>query len=803
MKEVIKLAKNKSTAKKTFDVNMYFSDDLVKSEDIGELNKSNMIIYGANVNLARMIPDVRDGLKPVERRIIYTMYEFSKAKKDFKKVQKITGDCMSTVHPHGDSSIYETLVRLAQPWNNMICPIEISGNFGNIAGEEAAAGRYISARLTPYSLDCFFSDYDTKVMEMKESFQPGYYEPEYFVTKYPNMLMSISSGIGYGVYNGIPTFNIAEILQYTIDLINDPSTERVLYPDMPTGCQVIDDGNFGEICRTGTGSFRMRADIEIDEDAHKIVISSIPFNASLIKIKQSIKDLIDSKKIIGFKDMRNYSCDVIDLELIFKPEADLNHIVNLLYTKTDLQKTFPVRLIMINDYVDKCYTLKSALLEWIDIRRLYKNKYYIGQLVKLEERAHLLDILIFILNKNNAEKTMKIIKESSRNEIEERLVKEYKISSIQAKKIANMKFSDLSKDARAEYKKEAEEIPDKIKELKKILTNTSKIDKIIIKELEEGISKYGIPRKSKVIKASKLVNIPNTEHSLAFTKNGYVKKLPYKADSIGNVSNNDSISKFVPKINNRDDVIIFDNKGMCHSIKVSDIEPTECEEYGVLVSRYVKSSNTIISAIPKSKLLPENYLIFVTAKGMVKKSKISDYGFKTSSIAISLSKDDFLVKVIQCSNKDMNILMYTRFGMGLLFNTSEITPVGRMAKGVIGLKMTDNDFVCGVTSITSKDKYIFILTSNGRGKKVKTSLFKEKGRRSESGTIITLSGDERLVCCRGVNDKSTVVIYLQKYPNVIIPATDIPTKIKIDSGDELFNYRKSDSMLQVVVLNNK
>lgn len=787
------MAKNKNSAKKDFDVKVYKNDTSIINVPIADHNTEKMKLYGANVNLARMIPDIRDGLKPVERRIIYSMYEFSKAISKFKKVQTIIGLTMN-IHPHGDSSIYNTIVRLAQPWENLLCPIDGYGNYGDIKGSPAGAARYIEAKLSNYALDCFYSDYDPKIMEMNPSYQPEILEPEYFVTKYPNMLMSISTGMGFSIATGIPTYNIEEILNATIDLIKNPKAKLNLIPDIPTGCLIIDEGQFDTITETGRGVFKMRGEIAMDEDKGVLVIKSIPFQSSLLRVKNKIKELVESKQIVGFKHMEDYSSTVIHLELFFKKDVDLRHIVQILYKKSGLQKSFPVQLKMVHDFEIKDYSVRTALLSWIDIRRLFKRKYFINKLVKAQDRKNFLDILIFILNKDNAEKTLKIIKKNNSDAIINALMKEYGISSLQARIISNMKMKEFSKNAYDAYKDEIKELPQKIKEYKKILQDNETIDKIIIEELKEGIKKYHAPRRSRVVTIEDKEEYANTDHILVFTKNGYVKKLLDGTEGIGEIGNGDEPT-YVIKVNNKDNLIIFDKKGYVHTLDVGKIEPANSDTIGYLLSKYINVSGEVVSIIPKSKLNQDSSFLFITKQGIIKKTAVQNYAFKSSTMSIILNKTDELVSVINII-EDKDIVVYTEYGMGLRFNSSEINPTQRLAKGVIGVTMAENDKVIGISTISKSDKYLFLLTTSGNAKKCKLSLLTTKERRGNTIQLISIRGKERLFYATGATDKNHFNIILKNGIETI-QMVDVPSKLKIDDGEKMIPVRKGDSILRV------
>ncbi|MDY5647014.1 MAG: DNA topoisomerase (ATP-hydrolyzing) subunit A [Candidatus Onthovivens sp.] len=791
------MAKKKDSHIKSFNEKLYLDDTNVEQANIAKLNTEQMQKYGANINLARVFPDIHDGLKLIERRIIYTMGVLMKAPLKKKvKVLSISGQVVGSIHPHGDASVYNTLVRIAQPWNMLIPYIEGQGNFGTIAGDEAAAARYIEAKLSPYAIDCFLSDFDPNVVLMEQAYNTDYKEPLYLPSKYPNCLLSSADGLGFGPATHIPTFNLEEVLQATIKLIKNPKYEPCIIPDITTGCLIVDEGKFPEICATGRGTFKMKAEIIKDEDNKCIIIKSIPFQVSLLSVKEKIKELVDSKVLIGFKQMKDYSATKIHLELYFRPEVDLENIINILYTKTRLQETYPVQMKMVDEFAVVDFSVKSALLRWIGIRYHFKRKKFIRKLVAIKERNHILEILIRILDGDNGEKTIKIIKKSSKDEIIDKLVKTYDITTLQAKEIANMKLSAFSKTALADYKAELKENTKLIKEYNEIIKSPKEINKIIISELEEGIKKYAAPRRCKVIKEN-----PNPskysdyEAKLIFTKNGYIKKLKDNTKKIGNLGELDEPVD-VKKINNNDKIVMFDKRGSVHTFEVGQVSQDDLTTIGTPLSSYVNINGTPVSVFRYSDIDENTSFVFITKNGIIKKSSSDNFAFKNSIIAITLKPDDELVSVIAIK-KDIDIVAYTKYGFGSRFNTSEIPFTKRMTIGVIAFPLQDSkDCVIGVKEITKDDKYLFILTEKGYAKKCTLEVLTTKKRRSEPVSLIALSGKDTINDIIACTDGDVISIIMTK-DTYQINTNELPVSLKFHNGDKVVPVKRGDQIIKV------
>ena len=800
------MAEKRKTSK--VDEREYLKTDRIEEANIAEINQKGMTLYGANINLARVFPEIHDGLKPVERRILYTMFALMKLAKierrkdkdvyhkEIVKVRTITGRVME-IHPHGDSSVYEALVRMAQPWNMLMPYIDGTGNFGTMAGDPAAADRYIECTLSDYAIDCFFSDWDPEVVLMEDTYNPKLREPVYLPTKYPNCLLSYSDGLGFGSATHIPTFNLEEVLQTTIALIKDPKYEPNIIPDITTGCLIVDEGKFQDICKTGRGTFKMRSEIIKDDVRKCIIIKSVPFQVSLLATKLKIKDLIDTEVITGFKEMRDYSGEIVHMELYFRPEVDLDSIISILYNRTDMQKTYPVQIKMVDDFKPTDFSIKSALLRWINIRFQFKRKMFINELVHTEQRNHELEVLILVTDGKNSDTTIHIVKSSeNKDEAVEKLVKKYGITSLQARTIVNMRISALTKDACKMYRDQLKENLKHIEELKDIITSPKHINKVIIKELQEGIKKYTFPRRSRIIKAVKEYKYSDYKTYLVFTKNGYVKKLKAGTNDIGKLGETDEPISILD-IDNREQVVMFDKRGSVHTIDVGSIGQDDLTTIGTTLSTYANIAGAPVSVFKRNDITDDTAFVFITKNGIIKKTMSENFAFKNSILSISLKPDDELVNVIAIK-EDHDLMIYTKYGVTLRFNTQEVPLTKRMAIGVIALNLSSDDEIIGSREIGKSDKYLVIVTRKGYLKKCELDILISKKRRSEPVAIMPLDGKDSIYTIVTCGPRNTVAVITTR-GRYDVRVNDMTSKLKYQPGDKLVPMKKGDVIATVLV----
>lgn len=542
-----------------------------------------------------------------------------------------------------------------------------------------------------------------------------------------------------------------EVLEATINLIEDPDIENiVLYPDSPTGAYIVDEGQFEQISSTGKGRFKMRGVIEIDEENNILHIRSTPLQVSWETIKRSVFEILNDGKVNLMKDFRDESdIDHMHYLIYLKKEVDPYTVVHMIYSKTQMEKTLPVSFKLIEDWSDNDYNIKSVLQSWIDFRRETKRRYFNIKMMKSKERQHILEILLFILNKDNAENTLGIIKKSeNKKEIVKRLMEAYGITSLQANTIADMRLSAFSKEAYKKYVAEKEEIDELVKDLEKTVRSAKKIDKGIIAELKEGIKLFGEERRSQIINIDNEVKIRDTNHLLIFTKDGFVKKLPDDVKNSGFINQGDYPIEMI-RARNTSELLIFDESGKISKLPVHKIHGCTLNNEGVKLSELAMINGRIKTVKQKptteglSEIKSPVYFLMITKNGMIKKTLADSYvNIKNELLGLIIKDDDELV-CVKLLVGDKDIVVYTSSGFGVRFNSSEIRETSRMSIGVKAISMTNDDTIIGMDIINPKDKYILVITNKGNAKKCTLDTFKTMNRADKPLRIVTLdSGDE-------------------------------------------------------------
>lgn len=801
------MSKSKKEKKLKYDY-----DKNVIQRDIGDECTEATNIYAANKNRMRHIPLVNDGLLPGERRAIYAMMIDKDLRYD-KPYKKLPSSVGATIeyHPHGDTNIIDTICKLGQYWKNIQPLVDIPGNNGNEKGDTHAAQRYLEAKLTKYTHECYFKDFYPDIVDMKPAYNGINMEPEYLPAKYPHILFKPTYAMGYGLLSSIPTYNFTEVCEFVLKLMDNPNYDQILYPDLPTGCDVIDDGQFDEIRRTGKGKFRMKARVTVDEDNNKIRISSMPLMTNLnqlIKPKDP-KGKTDSKLIAlvksgdlrGYKDIHDKSTkNTAAIDILFKEGTDLYANLSVLYQKGVIIKTLPLLIKAINDeYEVQKYTIRELLLEWLNFRRDTKRREINKGIVRKEERLHILNTLIFILKGKNGEKTIEIVKKSESNkEIQEGLMKTFGITSLQAKSISDMRMSAFSKSSFKSYKEEHAKLEAEVRELLQVSKSAKKIDKIIKKELEEGIKLFGSERKSQIIKFTEKKIIKDTNHVLVFTHYNKVKKLSEDVKSIGHFEQGDRPIE-VLTINNTDSLLIFDQMGKVNKLNVCDILSTDISNTGTPLSDMIEIRGKLIKVIPmptKDIKLDNIFVIMISKKGLIKKTSFSNFvNIKRELVAAVLNDDDEIVDV-KLIHGNKQVIVYTLKGKGVRITTKDVTETGRISAGVKALVLKNDDHVLGMNVIGRGDKYIFIVTSKGRLKKCTLSSFALMKRNVAPLVLATLNKNECIECILSASGKELYSVYTSKDIHEI-SLTEVPELTRLAQPKKMISVPVGDNIIDV------
>lgn len=800
------MAKGKKTKELTESQKFLKAIENEKYEDaeIGQLCRDYMIIFGLNNNIMRHIPSLYDGLKPGERRILYSMYNSDlKPTSRYQKCGRIVGNVLA-YHPHGDTPIYETLVKLAQEWSMTTPLIDGHGNFGSVTGDGAAAMRYTEARLTKFAWKTYFEEFDENVLDMIPNNTGDCVEPEYLPARYPVGLVNGTSGIGYGAACIIPPHNFSEVIDATIALIEDPEADIFLVPDSPTGCDIVDNGELQKINDTGVGKLLFRGKV-IKTGDRVISIHSVPWQISFEKVKTDIIKYSKENKIVGIHDFFDHNKGhQLDYKIQLKREADPNKIIDTCFKKTFLEQTKPVAFVMIDDFEPVELNNKKFLLEWIDRRIEIKRRIVNHKLIKLKGKEHTLSILTFILKEENYTATVEKIRYAeNRQQIVDYLVNDYGISSLQAKFIADMKLTSFTKSSVRKYKEDLEKVRKEIEKLEKITKSSKKIKKIIIEELEEGKKLFGVPRRSQIIKLSGEVAIPDTNHLLVITSNGNIKKLPEDATNIGQIEQGDTPIETL-LCSNLSELLLFDRFGKVFKLPIHEIDNTTFDSFGDSIKRYANVQGGICRMVinPTQQLLDNMktnvYVVFVTKNGLIKKTLVNEYmNIRNEIMAIDIKEDDEL-RTVKFINGDKEIIVYTENGFGIRFNTSDVKSTGRFTKGVKALTL-ENDNITGMEVIGENEDAMFMVTDKGNAKISLMDTFEVSERNSAPLKLIGLSENEHLIFVntkqRGVDVNYNVFM---KNDLLTISSADTNELPRMSKGKKLIPVRKGDSIISIV-----
>ncbi len=782
----------------------FINDHNIEDIDLADYDLENMTIFSANINYFRQIVRLSDSLKPVERRILYTMYEKGlKPSSKTKKSQGVIGDA-SKLHAHLEP--YGSLVNMAQPWKRPCPLIAGKGNFGSDQFPEIfAAMRYTECTISKYAYECFFEDYDPDCVETIFNSASDAPEPMSLPSRYPNILVNGAIGIAVGNAFCIPTFNINDIVDNCKKVLENPDTPSVfMIPDIPTGCDIIDDGHsFADIVNEGKGTLKMRSTTEIIENnkTWTIKILNLPWMVSLTTINNKLVEL-SKEGVIPIKDIQNASYPVIlpdgssrtsiDYRVIIDKSHDPYQILEKMYRLTQLEKPLAINFkVVLEELVIGKLSLKDLISSWIDERRSYKRRLYNKRLTRISARIDLLEILIYLLKEENIEKTLKIIKNSDSHEVVSKLMKHGKMNSHQATKIADMKLSAFTKDARKRYKEEKAKLEVDKKELMDLIGSEKKIDKIIGDELE-GLRKYAQPRRSNIIAQSTGRYIPDIDYNIIITKQNLIKKIPVDKENpkknhmMGSFKNLDfPIDRIT--INNLRNLIFIDSFGRYSSVPVSEIDTTELSNYGNKIYDVTGLSGNIISMVQHLnddaaefiKSIGTPYVVTLSADGYIKKTPLADLLKirSTKNIRISKLRDkDYLVFAdIIIEQPDTKILLYTKTGRYSIIHMSEVSEQKKDSSGVIGMKVSDGDECLGMHVIGKGDEFVVVLTEHGNFKKCEMQYLGEGSRRGTNGSYLTaLDKTDKVFYVNSIPEDGKLAVFTRSNYH-IIDVADIPT----------------------------
>jgi len=807
------------------------NDKNIMDQDISSEMKTSYLDYAMSVITSRALPDIRDGLKPVHRRILYAMQDMglnSTAKT--RKSAAIIGEVLGKYHPHGDASVYEAMVKLAQDFS-MRYPLVIGqGNFGSVDGDPAAAQRYTEAKMTKFAGE-MIKDLDKETVDFKPNYENTRKEPVLLPSAIPNLILNGTLGIAVGMATNIPPHNIKEILDATTYLVDHKNAtteelaEFVKGPDFPTGGIAFGRKDILHAYVNGRGGILVRGEAEIFEEKpgqFQIVISSIPYRVNKAELIQKIADLVKDKKIEGIKSIRDESTKDVRIVVELKSGALPNNILNSLYKHTQLEDTFHVNMVGLVDGVPQTLSLKTILEEFISHRIIIIKRRTEFDLKKAEAREHILIGLKKALD--HIDQIIKLIKASKDTQIAHlNLMKEFKFSALQATAILDMKLQRLAGLERKKIDDELEEKRNLIKELKSILASPQKIHTIIKDEMKEIKEKYGDERRTKVIaNKSKDISIedmiPNKDEVLVFTSGGYIKRTDptefktQKRGGVGVVDINTKEEDFVINFltaSTHSDLLFFTDKGKVYQIKMYDLPEGKRATRGKSIMNYISLTDgekiTSILPMPDNVKKDEILLLMVTKMGVAKKTSAKNFSEvrRSGIIAINLSKDDELISASFVEKGDTAVVV-TKKGQSIHFKESDIREMGRTAGGVRAIKIGKQDEVVGI-DIAKKgtaNLELLVITKNGYGKKTSLKEYKVQKRGGsgiKTAKITPKTGE--LMSSKLIGTQEEEIISMSKKGQVIrIDIDEIPTLGRQTQGVRIMKLREGDSIVSLICL---
>ena len=757
----------------------------ISNRYIEEELKESYLDYSMSVIVSRALPDVRDGLKPVHRRILFAMNEMGMTNdKPFKKSARIVGEVLGKYHPHGDTAVYNTMVRMAQEFNYRYMLVEGHGNFGSIDGDSAAAMRYTEARMSKITAE-LLEDIDKNTIDFRKNFDDSLDEPTVLPSKLPHLLLNGSTGIAVGMATNIPPHNLGELVDGSLQLIDNPDIsdlelmEYIQGPDFPTGGIIDGKKGIRDAYLTGRGKIRVRGKVKIEENKNGkffIIIEEIPYQLNKATLIERIANLVKEKKITGIVDLRDESNRegirvVIELKKGEEPEL----VLNKLYKYTELQSTFGVIMLALVNNVPKILTLKQMLSEYIGHRFQVITRRTLFDLDKAQKRAHILQGYRIALE--NINRIIEMIRSSKdANQAKEQLIEKYAFTEIQAKSILDMRLQRLTGLEREKVEAEYQTLEKLILELQDILSHDSKIYDIMKKELLEVKEVYGDNRRTH-IEEERMEILPedlikDEEMIITCTNKGYIKRIEankYKSQNRGgkgvsglNTIDDDVVDKILTA-SNLDTLMIFTDKGKVYNIKVYQLPELSRQSRGRLISNILRiGEEEKIRAIIKTRIFDkEKELIFVTKQGIVKKTSLEEFkNINTGGlIAIKFKEDDDLIYVGLVEASDNEVFIATRRGFAVRFPNDNVRPTGRNTMGVKGIELREKDEVVSALLIKEKEMDILTITENGYGKRTRLDEYPSHNRggkgvinlrcNEKTGNIVSVLSafdEEELVC---------------------------------------------------------
>lgn len=798
-------------------------DGKIIERDIENEMKTAYISYAMSVIVQRALPDVRDGLKPVHRRILYAMHEDGiTSDKPYRKCANTVGSVLGRYHPHGDSSVYDAMVRMAQDFSLRYMLIDGHGNFGSIDGDGAAAMRYTEARMSKIA-EYMLTDIEKNTVDFMPNYDDRLQEPTVLPSKIPQLLINGSSGIAVGMATNIPPHNLTEVCDGLIRIIENPNTtdEELMSiikgPDFPTGGMILGKDGIKEAYKTGKGKIVVRAEAEIEEMANnkqRIIVTSLPYQVNKARLIENISKLVREKRIEGISELRDESDrnDRVRIVIELKRDARAQVVLNQLYKNTQMQDTFGAILLALVDGEPKILTLRQCLDYYIDHRKtviLRRTKF---ELDKALARAHILEGLRIAID--NIDEVISIIR-SSYDDAKERLIERFGLTDIQAQAILDMRLKTLSGLQREKIEEEYKQLMELIAHLREILNNEQLVYDIIKEDLEEVKTKFGDERLTKIKPAEGDIEeedlIKEEQTIVALTHFGYIKRMPadtYKSQRRGGkgiTGISTRADDFVTEIftaSTHDTILFFSNKGKLYRLRGYEIPEAGRTAKGTAIVNLLSldPGEKITAVIPISNFAEGKYLLMATQKGFIKKTALTEYNSarKTGLQAITLKEEDELIAVRLTDGQD-NVVLVTEDGMSITFSEQDVRPMGRTAQGVIGIKLGDGDKVIGMESIIDgANATLLAITEHGFGKRTDLDEYRVQNRGGRG--VITYKVTQKtgkLVGIRVTDDSNDIMMITDTGTIIRISVKDVSVLGRSTQGVTLMRTNDGGKVVSI------
>ena len=799
--------------------------DKIHEVDLKETMETSYIDYAMSVIASRALPDVRDGLKPVQRRVLYSMVELNNGPdKPHRKCARIVGDTMGKYHPHGDSSIYGALVNMAQEWNTRYPLVDGHGNFGSEDGDGAAAMRYTEARLSKISME-MVADINKDTVEFTPNFDETEKEPSVLPSRYPNLLVNGTSGIAVGMATNIPPHNLTETINAIVKIIDnkveenrDTTIEEIMEiikgPDFPTGATILGRKDIEQAYRTGRGKIKTRAVSEIetmDNGKSRIIVTELPYMVNKAKLVEKIASLVKEKKVDGITDLRDES-DQEGTRVVIevRRDANANVILNQLYKHTQLQDSFGVIMLALVNGEPKVLNLLQMLDEYLKHQKDVVTRRTKFELNKAEERAHIIKGLLIALD--NIDEVIKIIRGSRTTaDAKKNLIERFGLSDAQSQAIVDMRLRQLTGLAREDLEAEYADLMAKIDYLKSILADENKLLTVIKEEIEVIRDKFGDERRTKIgINVGDLSDedlIPEEDTVVAMTNLGYIKRMTvdnFKSQNRGGkgIKGMQTIDKDFMKdmfmVSTHDYILFLTNTGRIYKLKCYEIPEAGRTARGMAIVNLLQlQPGEKISAMVQMKEFEEDkYLIMATKEGTIKKTPIMAYtNIRKSGIqAITLREDDELIDVTISDNND-NIMLITKKGQGIKFRETDVRETGRSAMGVRGIELNQDDEVISM-QLESQGECVLIVSANGMGKRTPFTDFKLQNRGGKGVKCYKISDKTgEVVGAKAVNDGNEIMMITNEGIVIRMFVDDISILGRVTLGVKLMNTGDKDDIV--------